>query len=242
FAESTTCRYLEAVVRATCDLAAADREAFWLSGYAPPKERPAAIRLKARSSRRSAAVPGLTGPMAVVIGQTMSWLPTLTDRRGEERTLSLRVRVSEEVLSVLEAAEAAARAHGAEDCSAALRFFLAGFLATWKKADRQMRSRTRRIMESCDYRCQVPGCTRRAFLHQHHLEFRSHGGGDEDANLAGVCDVHHQGHLHGGTMKARREQSGSILWQVGIRNGQAYQVFRDDVRLGRRRSGFTGPR
>ncbi|MCE7869340.1 hypothetical protein DYH09_03070 [bacterium CPR1] len=33
---------------------------------------------------------------------------------------------SEEVLPVLEAAEAAARAHGAEDCSAALRLFLAG--------------------------------------------------------------------------------------------------------------------
>jgi hypothetical protein len=29
-------------------------------------------------------------------------------------------------------------------------------------------------------------------------------------------------------MKARREQGGTILWQVEIRNGQAYRVFRDD--------------
>ncbi len=234
FAETTTCRHLEAVAKACCDLAGTDRESFRLSGYAPPRERPAAIRLKARRDWRAVLVPGLGGPLSVAIGRAMAWLPTLTDRRGQERTVSLQVKVPCEVMPVLEAAEAAARAHGASDCSAALRMFLAGFMATWRKADRQMRARTRRIMEACDYRCQVPGCTRRAFLHQHHLEFRSHGGGNEDANLAGVCDVHHQGHLHGGTMKARREEQGSILWEVGIRGGQAYRVFRDETRIGGR--------
>jgi 5-methylcytosine-specific restriction endonuclease McrA len=44
------------------------------------------------------------------------------------------------------------------------------------------------------WRCKVPACSARRNLHDHHLRFRSRGGGNERANRITVCAAHH---LHG---------------------------------------------
>jgi hypothetical protein len=53
------------------------------------------------------------------------------------------------------------------------------------------------IYDRDGWRCTVPGCTSYRNLHQHHIDFRSRGGGDEDENLVTVCAWHHLRAAHG---------------------------------------------
>ncbi len=48
------------------------------------------------------------------------------------------------------------------------------------------------VYRRAGYRCEAPGCTARADLHEHHLVFRSHGGGDELENRVVLCGAHHR--------------------------------------------------
>ena len=49
------------------------------------------------------------------------------------------------------------------------------------------------------FRCRVPGCSNRLWLHVHHVKFREHGGSHTEENLLTTCCVHHRlihdGHL-----------------------------------------------
>jgi len=54
-------------------------------------------------------------------------------------------------------------------------------------------SRThRRVLERDGYRCCYPGCSARMNLHVHHIEYRSRGGSNDEANLICLCHVHHR--------------------------------------------------
>ncbi len=48
------------------------------------------------------------------------------------------------------------------------------------------------VYRRAGYRCEAPGCTARADLHEHHLVFRSRGGGDELENRVVLCEAHHK--------------------------------------------------
>jgi hypothetical protein len=73
------------------------------------------------------------------------------------------------------------------------------------------------------WRCTVPGCTARRELHDHHVVFRSRGGGDELDNKTSVCSFHH---LHGihqnfmGIAEPRVRVTGrapeQLEWELGI--------------------------
>lgn len=52
--------------------------------------------------------------------------------------------------------------------------------------------KTKRVVRQRDGACRYPGCDRRIGLEVHHLWPRSWGGGDEIANLATVCALHHR--------------------------------------------------
>jgi hypothetical protein len=49
----------------------------------------------------------------------------------------------------------------------------------------------------------VPGCSSYRNFHDHHIEFRSHGGPDDRWNRTTLCAAHHQRAVHGGIGRIR---------------------------------------
>jgi hypothetical protein len=70
------------------------------------------------------------------------------------------------------------------------------------------------------WRCVVPACGARAQLHDHHLQFRSRCGGNEQANRTSVCVVHHQYGIHAGYVRAAGRAPDDIRWWLGVRPGR----------------------
>jgi hypothetical protein len=63
------------------------------------------------------------------------------------------------------------------------------------------------------FRCTSPVCRRRDVT-PHHLVFRSHGGGDEDENVASLCSWCHLRGVHEGRIAAEPPAS-RIRWRIG---------------------------
>jgi hypothetical protein len=63
------------------------------------------------------------------------------------------------------------------------------------------------------FRCTSPVCTRRNVT-PHHLEFRSHGGSDEDENVASLCVWCHLDGVHAGRIAAEPPAL-RIRWRIG---------------------------
>jgi hypothetical protein len=70
-----------------------------------------------------------------------------------------------------------------------------------------------RIYRRDAFRCSSPVCLRRDVT-PHHLVFRSHGGGDEDDNVASLCSWCHLQGVHAGRIGAQPPAS-SIRWRIG---------------------------
>ncbi|GAO05497.1 HNH endonuclease signature motif containing protein [Anaeromyxobacter sp. PSR-1] len=90
------------------------------------------------------------------------------------------------------------------------------FLVTWGDAPGRSPTRSRRIRERDSGWCQVPGCSRHA-AHAHHIDFRSHGGGDDPENLVGLCAFHHLRCIHGGYLAVLGRAPGALVWLLGGR-------------------------
>jgi len=69
------------------------------------------------------------------------------------------------------------------------------------------------------WRCTVPGCSSRRTLHDHHLVFRSRGGGNARTNRTPICAAHHLHGVHAGTIHATGDAPDAIRWQLGVRPG-----------------------
>jgi hypothetical protein len=69
------------------------------------------------------------------------------------------------------------------------------------------------------WRCAVPGCSSRRNLHDHHLHYRSRGGGNAHANRVAVCAAHHLHGIHAGTVRASGTAPRAVRWQLGVRSG-----------------------
>jgi 5-methylcytosine-specific restriction endonuclease McrA len=63
------------------------------------------------------------------------------------------------------------------------------------------------------FRCASPVCSRRDVT-PHHLVFRSHGGSDEDENVASLCSWCHLHGVHEGRIAAEPPAS-KIYWRIG---------------------------
>src|SRR5438093_8289674 len=70
------------------------------------------------------------------------------------------------------------------------------------------------------WRCAVPICTARRELHDHHVVFRSRGGGNARANRITLCAWHHLRGVHAGRVQAEGEAPDRITWQIGVRPGR----------------------
>ncbi|HEX6275559.1 MAG TPA: HNH endonuclease, partial [Polyangiaceae bacterium] len=70
-----------------------------------------------------------------------------------------------------------------------------------------------RVYRRDAFRCSSPVCRRRDVT-PHHLVFRSHGGGDEDDNVASLCSWCHLHGVHEGRIGAEPPAS-RIRWRIG---------------------------
>jgi hypothetical protein len=66
------------------------------------------------------------------------------------------------------------------------------------------------------WRCTVPGCSSRCGLHDHHLLYRSRGGGNEPTNRTAVCAAHHLHGIHTSTICAWGTAPQDVHWHLGV--------------------------
>jgi hypothetical protein len=85
------------------------------------------------------------------------------------------------------------------------------FIETWKDEVQPARTRAQKVRERDQGWCQVPGCSHPA-AHAHHVEFRSHGGGDELENLVAMCSFHHLRGVHGGYLRVVGQAPDALTW------------------------------
>jgi len=67
------------------------------------------------------------------------------------------------------------------------------------------------------WRCAVPACSARRNLHDHHVRWRSRGGGNERDNRITICAAHHLHGLHAGVLRAWGRAPSDVHWQLGVR-------------------------
>ena len=83
--------------------------------------------------------------------------------------------------------------------------------------------------------CGVPGCSAEA-QHEHHIVYRSQGGGNETENLVALCAAHHLRGVHGGYVTVQGRAGENLVWRFG---GETWRTTgMDDVRG---EADFAGP-
>jgi len=89
------------------------------------------------------------------------------------------------------------------------------FVLTWdSNAGRRMPS-GQAVFARDGWRCMAPGCTSRRHLEDHHVTYRSQGGGNELANRVCLCRFHHQRGEHGGLLRCRGRAPLGLSWRLG---------------------------
>ena len=97
----------------------------------------------------------------------------------------------------------------------------AHFVEVWKAHVKEIRSARSQIFARDRHRCQVPGCSRPA-VHQHHIEYLSHGGSDDPANKISMCAAHHLIGIHEERMSVSGTAPDKLVWQFGLRRSWAH--------------------
>jgi hypothetical protein len=94
------------------------------------------------------------------------------------------------------------------------------FVTTWDppaSLPSARRSSLDEIYARDGWRCAAPGCTSRRNLEDHHLVYRSRGGGNDHANRICLCRFHHQWGEHGDLASCRGKAPLGVLWVLGRR-------------------------
>jgi hypothetical protein len=73
------------------------------------------------------------------------------------------------------------------------------------------------IFERDGWYCAVPACSSRRNLHDHHLRFRSRGGGNTRENRIAICASHHLHGIHAGCIRAWGTAPKPVYWELGVR-------------------------
>jgi hypothetical protein len=86
--------------------------------------------------------------------------------------------------------------------SEALDAMLEHCFETWALPNAKV-PREHRVFERDGWRCTVPGCSSYRNLHDHHIQYRSHGGPHDLWNRTTLCAAHHQRSVHAGIGRIR---------------------------------------
>jgi hypothetical protein len=97
-------------------------------------------------------------------------------------------------------------------------------LREWMRTDPACIPTERKVLERDEYRCQMPGCSRRHGLESHHVCWRSHGGSDRPENRILLCALHHR-MVHMGIIRVTGTAPGNLRWEIG-RPGKTGDVLR----------------
>jgi hypothetical protein len=112
----------------------------------------------------------------------------------------------------------------------ALDVMLDHVLQCWGVLDEKVAAR-HKVFARDGWRCTVPGCTSMQNLHDHHIRFRSAGGGDEMENRTTVCIFHHLRGLHAGMLRCVGRAPDGLRWEIGIRPEWTPLIVYRDVRV-----------
>jgi hypothetical protein len=78
-----------------------------------------------------------------------------------------------------------------------------------------------RVYDRDGWRCTVPGCTSYRNLHDHHIVFRSAGGGDALENRTTLCAWHHLRGVHAGRVGCSGKAPGGLRFTLGLREAHS---------------------
>ncbi len=87
------------------------------------------------------------------------------------------------------------------------------FVETWGPLVKRRISLSRAIQERDGGWCKIPGCSRPS-AQDHHLVFRSHGGGNGPENQVAVCAPHHLRGIHGGLIRVSGTAPDHLVWEL----------------------------
>jgi|SRR5438067_2878701 len=90
------------------------------------------------------------------------------------------------------------------------------FVDTWGPALKERNTVQRRVLARDRGYCKMDGCSLAA-SQAHHIEYRSHGGSDDEANLLSLCAVHHLRGVHTGRIRVRGQAPDRLRWEIGSR-------------------------
>jgi hypothetical protein len=105
------------------------------------------------------------------------------------------------------------------------------FVATWTEylKQRKTSSERREVLMRTGGLCAMPGCSRAA-VHDHHIDFRSHGGSDELSNRVGLCQVCHLRGVHKGYLEVVGRAGELLRFRVRTSSRAPRQSFSAGVR------------
>jgi hypothetical protein len=240
FARQVTVRRLEeAVVAAEIAVAeAVDGRLPGGVGPLPPDDAAARRHTSARSLPEAGGADATDWPVPEAGGGIPGTAPTgrhtsarASGRMGARIVFAAPAAVARLWAEAVVACRAAVGSHIAEwEC---LEIFVRSLRETWENPDDPDWRRRYRIFERDGWRCAVPGCTSRANLNEHHIVFRSRGGGDEEPNLVTLCVGHHQQGVHRGRVRCAGQAPDSVVWDLGARpDGPPLARYSGDRLLG----------
>jgi len=124
---------------------------------------------------------------------------------------------------------------GEIDAGEALALVASHFLSVWRAhAGPKQPARRMEVLTRHHGLCAVPGCSAPAD-HAHHIHYRSRGGSDAAANLAGLCAQHHLRGIHQGYLTVTGSAGDRLEWQFG--NGEEWvTIGKNDVSVRARAS------
>jgi hypothetical protein len=103
------------------------------------------------------------------------------------------------------------------------------YVLTWDAPEGMPDRRHDAIHRRDGYRCMAPGCTRRQNLEVHHLEYRSHGGGNGPENLVTLCSAHHRQGEHGTFASCAGTAPLDVVWGLGHPEFRTW--YRNELRV-----------
>jgi len=92
-------------------------------------------------------------------------------------------------------------------------------IEVWEKASPRKNAAANSVRKRDLGLCQVPGCSR-AGEHEHHVVFRSAGGGNGRSNKILLCATHHLQCIHKRWVRVTGEAPDKLRWQLGVRPGR----------------------
>ena len=103
------------------------------------------------------------------------------------------------------------------------------FVQTWDDPQMSPKRPSDAVYIRDGWRCTAPGCTSRRNLEDHHIVYRSRGGGDELSNRTCLCRFHHQLGEHGGLSSCRGVAPLGILWILGTSGAGGH--WKNEIRI-----------